>query len=209
MAQMSYIAIAAGKLAELLSATDSQKDMYVRVLTENRLALGRDPLQPTHMIDLFQERVGPFNPAEIAATLEQPSASLPGGQPTQVPAVKAIRRTGNYWVEIKGRRTDCYSLKELLAAGLRVLEEDRPGTLEKLSHIKPRSRRIVAPDPKHLFDKPHLAKRYAEPLMDGWWYGTNNSALETNSWLERACSIAELRWGDDFKTSITITLEDL
>jgi len=38
--------------------------------------------------------------------------------------------------------------------------------------------------------------------MDGWWYGTNNSAGETNAWLERACSCSGLAWREDFKTSL-------
>src|SRR5438876_11413595 len=91
---------------------------------------------------------------------------------------KTSRRSGDCWFEIKGRRIDCRSLKELLSGGLRALEEARPDTLEKLSHIKPRTRRIVARDPKQLFDREHLAELHSEPLIDGWSYGTNNSAAE-------------------------------
>jgi hypothetical protein len=97
----------------------------------------------------------------------------------------------------------------LLAEGLRAFEAAKPGTLEKLPHIKPRSRRIVSRDPKQLFDKPHLAKDYAEKLNDDWYFGTNNSAMETNTWLQRACSCAGLLWDKDFKTSLTPTIEDL
>jgi len=72
--------------------------------------------------------------------------------------------------------------------------------------IKSRTRRIVARDPSHLFDKQHLSEDHSERLIDGWWYGTNNSASQTRAWLQRACSCAGLKWGDDFKTSLTPTI---
>jgi hypothetical protein len=64
----------------------------------------------------------------------------------------------------------------------------------------------VARDPSHLFDKQHLSEDHSERLIDGWWYGTNNSASQTRAWLQRACSCAGLKWGDDFKTSLTPTI---
>jgi hypothetical protein len=67
----------------------------------------------------------------------------------------------------------------------------------------------VARDPKLLFDKEHLARDYSEKLRNGWFFGTNNSAHETNTWLQRACEIAGLAWDKDFKTSMTITLDDI
>jgi hypothetical protein len=178
--------------------------MFVRVLSPSRLVLGADPLQPSLAIDLSLEKVGKYQPDDALEISNHSSVS-------SVPSLGAsriTRRTGDYWFEIKGRRTDCGSLRQLLAQGLCALEEARPGTLEKLSHIKPRSRRIVARDPNALFDKERLV-RYAARLMNGWWFGTNNSADETNVWLERACSCAGLKWDDDFKTSLTPTLEDL
>jgi len=45
-------------------------------------------------------------------------------------------------------------------------------------------------------DSPHRNKAngpisglYSENLIDGWSFGTNNSADETNSWLKRACEL--------------------
>lgn len=122
------------------------------------------------------------------------------------------RRSGNYWLELNGHRVEHSSLKDLLSEGLRALEQTRPGTLEKLTRIKPRSKRIVARDPKHLFDRSHLAKGCSEKLIDGWWFGTNNSADETNAWLERACSCSGFIWGEDFKTSLSdnvLTLDEI
>jgi len=115
---------------------------------------------------------------------------------------KVARSSGTYWFEFKGQRTEFGSLKDLLSGGLRALEEARPGTLEKLSQIKPRSKRVVARDSKQLFDKEHLAEQFSERLADGWWYGTNNSKFETEAWLARACACSGLTWGMDFKTNL-------
>jgi len=65
--------------------------------------------------------------------------------------------------------------------------------------IKSRTRRIVARDPSHLFDKQHLSEDHSERLIDGWWYGTNNSASQTRAWLQRACSCAGLKWATTSK----------
>lgn len=201
MASLSFIS--ASKLVELVNAVDVRRQMFVRVLSATRLALGVDPLQPTHLIDLSREQIGPLSPPDVAKNSDQRAASLstpPDSDNLNAP--KTARRSGDYWFEINGQRVVCSSLKQLLSEGLSALEKCRPGTLEKLSYIKPRSRRIVARDPKLLFDRTHLAKDFSERLMDGWWFGTNNSANETNSWLERACSCSGLSWGGDFKTSL-------
>jgi hypothetical protein len=62
---------------------------------------------------------------------------------------------------------------------------------------------------KLLFDRDDLAKNYAEKLNEGWFFGINNSANETNTWLERACSCAGMTWGQKFKTSLTPSIDDL
>jgi hypothetical protein len=191
------------KLVELVRRADAQKAMFVRVLGGNRLGLGTDPLQPTHVIDLSTETIDPYRSSDLDGVFATTQATASAAAP------KIGRRTGEYWVEIHGKRTECNSLKELLSAGLQSLEELKPGTLERLLHIKLRSRRIVARDPNQLFDKTHLSKKYAEQLMPGWWYGTNNSATETNAWLERAASCAELVIGESFKTNMTITIDQL
>ena len=41
---------------------------------------------------------------------------------------------------------------------------------ENIFLVKPRSRRIVARDPKLLFDRDDLAKNYAEKLNEGWFF---------------------------------------
>jgi hypothetical protein len=94
-------------------------------------------------------------------------------------------------------------LRELLGEGLRSIEVSRPGTLEKLSHVKPGTKRIVARERRMLFDSEHLCDEYGDQLIDGWWYGTNNSSQETYRWLERACDCAGLKWGEDLRTNLS------
>ncbi|MDP7100648.1 MAG: hypothetical protein QF503_05805 [Rhodospirillales bacterium] len=111
------------------------------------------------------------------------------------------RRSGKYSIEIKGNMTECVSLKEVLAEGLKAFEIIRPGTLDELTKIMPRSKRIVSRDPKQLFKNPEMVRMFSEKLVDGWWFGINNSAAETLTWLRRGADIAGLEWGKDGKTS--------
>jgi hypothetical protein len=48
----------------------------------------------------------------------------------------------------------------------------------------------------------NFVKLYSDELAGGWWYGTNNSAAETNAWLQRASSCAGLIWGNQLRTSL-------
>ncbi len=193
MAMMSFIS--ASKLVELVKSANKGGEMYVRVVSGNRLALGNDPMSPTVSIDLSKETVGPYKKESKAQTVEE----------SQPPAnsVRAARRSGEYWIELHGKRLEFGSLRELLGQSLRSIEAERPGTLDKLSHIKPKTKRIVAQDKKMLFDSEELSNKYGEKLMTGWWYGTNNSSQETSTWLERACGCAGLKWGKDFRTNLS------
>lgn len=69
MANLSFVR--SSKLIDLLQTADPQKEMYVRVLSASRLALGIDPLQPTHLIDLSKENIRPYHSLEPSKTFEQ------------------------------------------------------------------------------------------------------------------------------------------
>ena len=86
-------------------------------------------------------------------------------------------------------------------ARVKAFERIRPGTLDDLTKIRPRSKRIVSRDPKQLFKDPEMVGLFSEKLVDGWWFGINNSAAETLSWLRRGAEIAGLEWGKDVETS--------
>jgi hypothetical protein len=188
---MSFLTVT--KLIDLLKTADESGNMHVRVLTVNQLALGADPLNPTSIIDFSKEAVRPISSQDTQAEVQARDRNA---------ARRVSRKTGKYRLDVKGNTIECGSLKDLLAEGLRALERHRRGTLEKLSAIKPRTKRIVAREAQRLFDQPELAEKYAEPLMDGWWYGTNNSADETNTWLRRGADLAGLEWGRDLTTSL-------
>ena len=177
--------------------------MYAQVLN-GRLVLGVDPLQPTDVIDFSKEAVAPYAISGVQSAVYNSSNEIP-----HVNGTKFARRSGDYWFEIGGKRIECGSLKELLAEALKSIERIKPGTLDSLSRHRGRSRRIVARDANQLFDKPHLVKEYADKLTNGWYYGTNNSARETNVWLQRAAECANLAWGTDFTTSLVPTIDDL
>ena len=194
----SIVYMPAKKLAKLLLLAGSDK--YVWVVGRDRLVLGSDPLRPTEIIELSDESLRPCNGSD--ATTPGIEISTLGESPAFGDETRIFRRRTAYWFDIRGTREACISLKHLLSEALRAIEQSCPGTLEKLSHIKPRSRRIVARERKDLFDREHLIEQYSERLMDAWWFGTNNSAEETKSWLERACDCAGLKWGRDFKTNL-------
>lgn len=189
----NFAQIKASKLASLLSESSRHGDFYVGISGDASLVLSSSPFEPKFQIDFSTEMIRPFS-VDIKGSVKRLSST---------PIFdKGVRRSGNYWFEIQGERTECISLKELLNKALRELEARSSGTLEKLSQIKPRTRRIVARDPKALFDRQHLAKDHSQQLMGGWWVGTNNSADETKTWLKRACLCANLKWGREFKTSL-------
>jgi hypothetical protein len=188
----TFSLISASKLIELLESANKTGEMYVRVISASKLALGTDPIKPTVLINLSNETAGPYNETKASDTDTE----------AQTGSAKVTRRSGDYWFDIKGHRKDVGSLGELLGQGLLEIEAQCPGTLDKLSHIKLKTKRIVARDKKMLFDSGHLVDDHSKQLKNGWWYGINNSSQETNRWLERACSCAGLRWRKDFRTSL-------
>jgi hypothetical protein len=189
------------KLIDLLEAADVQRRMFAQV-QNGRLVFGLDPLRPTNFIDFANEALGTQGESETAHGPLSARAPETNG-------ARLSRSSGDYWLEVRGKRIECSSLKELLAEGLKSLDRVKPGTLDNLSRIRKRSRRIVARDANQLFDKPHLVKDYAEQLVNGWYYGTNNSARETEAWLRRAAECAGLTWGVNFRTSLGPSLDDI
>ncbi|HVM79018.1 MAG TPA: hypothetical protein VMU06_08355 [Stellaceae bacterium] len=196
MASLSFIR--ASKLAELLQSADPEKKMYVRILNTTQLGVGLDPLQPMVIISLSKETIGPTGGEDAQPT----TTAAPVPDHPAFDGTKISRRSGDYWFEISGKRIQCGSLRQLLAEALKALEKKKPGTLDNLSRIRGRSRRIVARDANQLFDKAHLVKEYAERLDGGWYFGTNNSARETGVWLQRAAECAGFKPGSDFKTNL-------
>jgi len=202
MAQVNFIS--ATKLVDLLTEANRLGHMNVRVLTTNQLALGIDPLRPSSVIDLSREVVRSLEQGTDQKTVEPPALSpTPAGPPRpHSPSPRPSRTTGKYSFQIKGKTIECRSLKEMLAKCLRAYEQYKPGTLDKLSKVSPRSKHIVAREPRHLFEKADQVEKYTERLVGDWWYGTNNSAQETEAWLKRGAELCGLDWGTDVTTSL-------
>lgn len=195
--------ISARKLGELIATVDHGLGMYARILSESAIALGVDPWNPKYIIDLTKETVETRGSLGAISSVEQPSSSITNGTSSiDLRLSKRGRRRGVYWYELDGKRVECVSLKDLLASALGALEDTRPGTLDRLTRVKPRSKRIVANSACDLFEDPHLTEKFAHPLRDGWWYGSNNSSQETLEWLKRAALAAGLAFGKDFKVSM-------
>ncbi len=149
MASVSYIG--AAKLAELLQTADAGAGLVVSVIGASRLALGKDPLHPSVTIDFSKEAISPYEPSKAKANgvADQTQSTIHVEAPS---APKASRRSGAHWYELLGNRKEFGSLRDLLRAALLDIEKARPGSLEKLSHIRPRSKRIVARDKIALCD---------------------------------------------------------
>jgi hypothetical protein len=192
------VVISVPKFIGLLQQANKAGALYASIVGANCLALGADPMNPDLSIDISRETIEPLKNGNAVKKKQAESAES-----------KIQRRIGHYSIEVLGTIHECTTCREILKAGLLAIEKARPGTFEKLSHVKPKSRRIVARDPEMLFDNKALVKDYSAKLTDGWWYGTNNSAQETIRWLERACSHAGLTWGKDVRTNLVVTIDDL
>jgi hypothetical protein len=189
--------ISASKLVQLLNTANVKNDMHVQIL-DNQLVLGIDPINPTSVVDLSMEIVRSLSKAD-GLRAPQPLEKVVSYEGA---SHRSSRKSGKYLLEVKGQTFEHGSLPSLLSEGLRAVEEHKKGTLEKLSAIKSRTKRIVSRDPNALFEQRRLVEKHSEKLMEGWYFGTNNSAAETKKWLKRASDIVGFQWGKDFSVSI-------
>ena len=89
------------------------------------------------------------------------------------------------------------SATQLLVEGLNLLEELTPGTLEKFSRLKGRSKRAVAKSRDELYDLPRPEK-YSQQLKSGFYVATNNKDSEARGFLRQAAEFAGFKWGKNF-----------
>ena len=174
------VMLSIAKLRQLLDAIPDSVGMSVFMDNAAGLKVGRTLDSPDFRIDFATEAVLPLEVREVSVV--SPQSLYPPSTPH--------RRTGEYAVEFGGARYVADSGKALLVVGLQALENAHPGTLEKLSHAKNRSRRIVSRDRGALFDKKHLVEKNSIQIADGWWVGTNNSHQQIKNWLLKAAQCA-------------------
>ncbi len=207
MASLAIAFMRTAALVDLVRVADPEGTKFVRILSDTKIGIGSDALSPSIVIDFLAETTA--GPSEALEPKKAPIVA-----PTSSPAVQVMppdapsgalswkdRLTKN-WFELQGKKTRCSSVKEILLRGLQAIETERPGTLEKLSQIKKRTKRIVARDRNSLFESPHLVQDHSSQIPSRWWVGTNNSSQEVKSWLRQAVECAGLRWDADFKCSI-------
>jgi len=103
----------------------------------------------------------------------------------------------NYEIETMDAIYRVGSATQLLIQGLNIIEDKYPGTHEKLSTRKKRSKRIVARDRSNLYDVPH-PDSHSMKLKSGFYVATNNKATEALGFLRDAAETAGLQWGSSF-----------
>ena len=186
MAQVNFACIKWSKLRALIDGVDRSGEMVVRIMGDDLLLVADGPFGPGRVIDIRSERVDDLAPKDVVASLSEAAG---------------VRASGSFWVEVEGRRIGCKSIKTLLLTALDMIEKARPGTLEKLSRAKKRTKRIVAREKRDLFDTQHLSEQFSEKIAGGWWVGINNSKAEVIAWLRLAAFHAGLEWDRDIRTS--------
>ncbi|MGR3342267.1 MAG: hypothetical protein ACU0DI_03430 [Paracoccaceae bacterium] len=104
---------------------------------------------------------------------------------------QAKRITDIYEIETRESIYRVGSAIQALVVGLELIEELVPGTLEKLSKQKGRSKRPVSKERDQLYDmKSQMDK--SERLKNGYWVATNNKASESIGYVRRAAQLAGL-----------------
>lgn len=104
---------------------------------------------------------------------------------------KAPRVTGTYEVETAEQIFVLGSATQTLLHGLEIIERMAPGTLEKLSLMKKRSKRPVALKREDLYEMTSQMK-YSEKLENGYWVATNNKGIEALGVVRVAAKLANL-----------------
>ena len=105
----------------------------------------------------------------------------------------APRRTESIDLVFSDLVMRCGSATQALLRGLEEIERRSPGTLDRLSEKKARSKRPVHRQRQALFDMPSQAK-HSEQIESGHWVGTNNKRLEALNVLRSAAEIARLKF---------------
>lgn len=129
---------------------------------------------------------------------------LPSGESRRQPVIAKppstesgpVRQRGNWTVRIRDSRLGAPNLKESYRLLLLELHKLNPTFLEEFSLEKSRSRRFVSRSPEKLYlSSPQLAKEYAQPLVDGWYFDTNLSTQQVSQRIRIAARLCALNYG--------------
>ena len=104
---------------------------------------------------------------------------------------KAARKTEKITLEFSDLDLVCGSAKQALLEGMDEIERRQPGTLDKVSRVKGRSKRPVHREREELYDLP-TQQRYSERIKSGHWVATNNKRNEALDVLELTANVANI-----------------
>lgn len=126
---------------------------------------------------------------------------LPANRSTSVKAGQGkVRQRGLWTVELNGGRHPAPNLKGAYKALLLELQKFDSSFLHRFSLEQSRSRRFVSRQPKQLYmASPELAKDYAEPLVDDWYFDTNLSTEQVAKRIRVAARLCSLNYGKDVR----------
>lgn len=147
----------------------------------------------TAWFDFAGERAVPLGDRTITAA----TAAVPGSKPFISLVHEAKRVIQLCDIETADAVHRLGSVTQALIHGLNLIEAARPGTIERLGHLKKRSKRPVARTRAELYDVNH-PDAHSERLENGWFVATNNKSAEAVGVMRQAAELAGLVWGVDF-----------
>lgn len=131
---------------------------------------------------------------------DAPRADLGEPSKSAKTAPSPPRQRGLWTVEVNGERTPAQNLKGAYKALLLALHRLDTAFLQRFSLEQSRSRRFVARHPRQLYlSSPGLAKDFAEPLADDWFYDTNLSSDQVARRIRVAARLCGLNYGRDIR----------
>jgi hypothetical protein len=136
-------------------------------------------------------------PSVITAN-SQPGHSASGSIPTPVRvSPEATVFIGFFF---KGQQYSARSAREVLINVFEILTSNDATFLERFAALPKhgRTRRFLARTPDELYPgRPDLARDYSIKLRSAWYLGTNVSRATIERIIEKACDVANLRFGHD------------
>jgi hypothetical protein len=116
------------------------------------------------------------------------------------PDPASIRQRGLWVVDMKNERISAPNLKGAYKVFLLELQKLDSSFLERFSAERSRSRRFVSRQPDRLYmASPELAKDYAQPLGNGWYFDSNLSTQQVSKRIRVAARLCDLTYGKDVR----------
>ena len=180
-----------------IDVIEIQVDVEVnRAIEQGRLAFGESANDILRRL-LLPARRGRARVRPAADATDGAAADTTAGG---APAAGPSRSRGLWSVEIAGKRIAAANLKHAYRLLLRELDAAHPHFLAAFADEKTFGRRYVARTPAALFARsPHLARRHAAPIGDGWYFDTNVSVAQVARRARIAARLCGLPYGSEVR----------